>query len=169
MSTHRRKDTRAHKWAIRTAMVLGTVLMVACVVIIYWLVKPYSYVEATQPKVVDGPFKPGGPAYLQYESFCINEPVAITVQRSSINQTTGRILHFLSYEFPADSVQVKCFEDLITTPVPLPPELLPGKYQLEVKITYKPNPVRSVTETFTSDVFEVIEPDLTLSQYIANP
>lgn len=151
MTENARKMRRGVYWI---TTILGMTLTVVCVLFIYWLVRPYNYISADQPHTLKDEYQPGGPAFIQYDEFCVNTSTAIRVQRYTINVDTGRKLFFLPYEFPQEKTPVACYDDLLVE-VPLPAEMNPGTYELSVSISYKPNPIRTETVTFTTNPFEV--------------
>jgi hypothetical protein len=133
---------------------LGMILTVTCVLFIFWLLRPYSYIVADQPETLRSKYEPGGPVFIIYDKFCMNRSMDIRVQRSATNMTTGRKVYLLPYEFPKEHNPVQCIDNLIVE-VPLPDEMNPGTYTLTTTISYKPNPIRTETATFTTNPFKV--------------
>jgi len=132
-------------------------LAAVCGTIIFWLLKPYEFIVASQPTTLEDQYFPGGPVNLHYESFCVTDSVDLHVQRIAHNLDTGQALYLLPYAFEKSNVPAKCYDDLVTT-IPLPQEMLPGNYKLEVRVSYEPNPVRKIEQGFTTNEFQVIAP-----------
>lgn len=151
MSTH-----PINKWVYRLLTLLGIVLTLVCLLIIVWLLRPYNYVQASQPVTTQQKYFAGSTVYYRYNEFCVTAPTALAIQRYVYNVKTGQKIALLPYAFNKEHVMVDCFDDLQVT-LPLPREALaPGKYQVISEMSYKPNPVRRVTQKFTTNTFTIV-------------
>jgi hypothetical protein len=152
MTTTRNKKMR--KWLYWVTTFLGMLLTVICVIVIYWLVVPYNWIEADDPETSSEVYEPGTEVIYIYERFCTTQQMDLTVQRYIYSVDTGRKLALLPYSFGADNVIVDCFNDLAIA-VPLPKEVGPGEYYIQTDMSYKANPVRRVTQSFITNTFIV--------------
>lgn len=150
---------RLGKGTYRALTLVGMVFTIICGLFIFWMVRPYDYITATNPTILNSKYYPGGPAFIQYDKFCINKSIGITVQRISIDLDTGRELYFNPYGYTAEHVPVGCYDDLVVE-YPLPAELVPNHtYRIKIEISYHPNPITTETETFeTTNTMTILEP-----------
>lgn len=138
-----------------TLVTIGSILGLACCLIIFWLVKPYSYIDATQPNTLGSKYHEGEVITIVYESFCMKAQTDLMVQRFVFNTGTGQRIALLPYSFTREHTVISCYDDLAVR-VPLPKEVVTGEYTITTELSYKPNPVRKVVQEFTTNPFTVI-------------
>ena len=116
---------------------------------IFWAVWPYRTLELKDTKfpVLTPKVKQGGK--LVYQSkYCKYINLTATVSRSFIN---GVIFNTPSM---ITDRTVGCHT--VTPLMNVPPELLPGKYRVQVIYIYEVNPIRTITIKHETEDFEVI-------------
>lgn len=145
-----------NKWVYKGLSLLGIALTLICLLIIVWLLRPYNYVQATQPQTTKERYIAGSSVYYTYDSYCVTAPTSLAVQRYVYNVDTGQKIALLPYSFVKSHVLVQCFDNLRVT-LPLPREALaPGNYQIISEMSYKPNPVRRVVQKFSTNTFAIV-------------
>jgi hypothetical protein len=126
----------------------GIVLVILC-----WLIHPAQAVrvDGTDTSVVPPVVVAGETVTVSTQSVC-NDGVAVTITRRLTNGAITTLLDPIEYRAPT---RPGCTEDP-TLVVEIPIETVPGKYHLQVDITYQANPVRTVTVSTSSAEFQVI-------------
>lgn len=134
-------------------------LLAATVLALYWLLFPGTAFVVTPPHTTKQVYAPGGPVIIKYESFCTTRSVDFLVQRVAISDKSGQQLFFLPYAFDSGHNPQRCYQDVLPV-IPLPAEMREGFWHLEISLSYKANPVRTVTQTFVTNDFEVVDPSV---------
>ena len=143
---------RIDKWFHKIAwlVVVGTALILLG--LSYWLYWPYKVVE-----VKNSPY-PILNANKQVEvGTLLKHQVEYCKYVDLQSTTTRQFVNNLIFTMP-DTVQnneLGCHTIVANTLVPM--ELPPGKYYLRIIKNYKVNPIRTITETFRTEEFEVVE------------
>jgi len=125
------------------AFMVGTIL--------YWQVAPYNILE-----VKDGNYTLDKTVYKQGEIFPIHFELC---KNTEIEEDIyGKFIDGVIYSIPENSsnFEVGCYSTYISS-VTIPDNLPAGTYIYEETIIYRVNPIRTVTYTFTTPEFEVIE------------
>jgi len=133
-----------------TFLVLATVFAV----FIYLMMAPVSGVTSTSTELVSdkATYKQGEVAFFTSPGkYCNNNGYTITLTRDYSSERGFVRLPIAGVYSPPEPY---C-EANVVFPSSIPEDLPPGKWQLILRITYKANPVRTVTITEASNFFTV--------------
>jgi len=115
----------------------------------YWVLWPYNIITVKSPiHVISKTVKPGG--LLVYEvEYCkyMSLPAIVTMQLIDME------IHF----FPAITVNLPkgCTKSIRRQELPM--RLAPDFYHLHISSTYQPNPLRSITYDWDTELFQVMQ------------
>lgn len=128
---------------------LFIVAMALCVVL-YWSYTNQDVIDLLKEPIPTTPLeaKVSDTIYLKAD-FCKKvDATGRVVTRISGN--SGDLLAPIQYE----KLKPGCYHNFLIT-VPLPPQITPGTYHVNYLITYRTNPMTTVTENFNSEDFQV--------------
>jgi len=143
----------AQKAAVLGVLAVITVLVTIFSVIIYWKVAPYEGIRYDGPPQIDPTktYYPGDFVEIKTAAFC-NDGYGTKIERK-IGSKIGN-LGLLPIEFYAPTEPV-CVEGAVNA-VQIPEETPPGEWQIIIKTTYEPNPVRAITIERVTEFFTVV-------------
>jgi hypothetical protein len=160
-------------WLGRVIGLLLAIIGIGFILVGYWAIRPYDMVRVSPEDAVTTPpvVEQGDTVMVTRASFC-NDGVDLAVHRWADSMVDGKpvasfdlgTIVFFSDGEPA------CFEPSVTG-VTLPnyvigPDGGPGAFRLRFDISYRPNPVRTITISSTTTEFVVVPatpcPDSTL-------
>lgn len=127
------------------------VILLVVVIFGYWSVRPYEPFVQNKPHTVLNSPVTAGETLKFMSDVCRNETGRVEVQ-----YTLEDGVLFALGQRSFDQVEVGCskfINETVTIPVIIPT----GEYRLRVDSTIKVNPIRSVTVTFYTDKFNVIQ------------
>ena len=148
---------------IALGVLIGLIAMMA--LIIFWLVRPYNDVYfgssswEVSPKVVEQ----GGEITLINPSYCNNNQNVWVERWAQILNDKGEVVaayQLFGVQFLQEGRGFKCFvpsEAKITLPnYVVGPQGRVARFQMHQELFYKPNPVRTVVVSITSDPFVIL-------------
>jgi len=144
--------TTKSKWINNIAFFAMGLIAVGLAFMLYWAVSGKDVLEIKNEPL------PVKPSFVKREEF-----VTVSVDFCKKVKAEGTLYtRFVSdkTELIAPTVQENlgtgCHNNFAFR-VPIPPQLTPGKYHLNYRVDYKPNPLTNVREEFNTQDFEVIE------------
>lgn len=141
---------RANDWILNVLLAV-VVFMVG--LILYWQIYPYNILEAKERN-----YSLDKTVYKQGEDFDIHFEICKNMDIEE--DVYGKFIDGVIYSIPENSsdFEVGCYDTYISS-VSIPDNLPVGTYVYEETIIYRVNPIRTITYTFTTPKFEVIEND----------
>lgn len=128
---------------IVVAFLVGTIL--------YWQIAPYKILEAKEGNYTLDKYE-----YKKGEDFPIHFEICKNMDIEE--DVYGKFIDGVIYSIPENSsdFETGCYSTYISS-VNIPDNLPAGHYVYEETIIYRVNPIRTVTYTFTTPRFEVVE------------
>lgn len=149
------EETPAKKALIKLMWLAGGVLMIASLIVIWWLIFPqakltYGEGDATvSRKTVTA----GETVLVTTPEFC-NFGVETMLRRKIANETGALLIDPIEFYAPTGPT---CLPERFFY-VLIPAEVPPGQWRLVFESTYQANPVRSVTIEISTNYFTVLQP-----------
>lgn len=130
--------------------IILALMTIGTAVIFYWLITPTKPIlEVTNAKVLNPTVKQGGTFLFDYD-YCKHED---TMSGQVVRYFKDQIITYL----PTIPSNAKKGCGHSTLSVEIPPNLAVDKYTYNYEVTYKVNPIKTVTYYFESPQFEVIK------------
>lgn len=133
-------------WFIISSLILSFIILL---VFLFWWIFPYKTSEQVQPyKVLSKTIKQG--ELLQYEiDYCKYTDKIPTVERQFVDG--------IIYAVPQGNAQIKEGCGKINNSIKIPHQLPPGNYYIQATVTFKMNPIRTISKVYITEKFNVIE------------
>lgn len=144
------------KWYIKVLWALGIPAAVALSIVLWWLVNPAEVVTYSNYELRisnNAVYEPGDTVVVKSTGQFCNNGVETRVERRLENAFGGIVLPPVFFFEPESPICV----DENTFRFEIPGDIPPGEWRLTLVTTYKPNPVRTVETTTSTNVFEVQE------------
>jgi hypothetical protein len=128
-----------------------------CVVLLFWLLRPYDSVTFT-PFTTDKTEYRAGEIVTMTNTFCW-DGTPFAAERFIVSSVSKVGLGTVAFPWGyaradvAERYASGCSPTTIR--VEIPPTTPPGDYRITYEVTYVPNPVRRVSESNTSNIFTV--------------
>jgi hypothetical protein len=142
------------KWYIKALWALGIPLTVVLSIILWWLLSPAQPVTYSNYKLVvsdEKTYSPGDTVTVRSTGTYCNQGVETRVERRLENEFGGLVLPPVFFFAPKDPVCI----DNTTFRFEIPGDIPSGPWRLTIVTSYKPNPVITVEETNSTNIFEV--------------
>lgn len=142
------RSTRFNEVLLNMTLV---VILIMVGVILYWQIYPYKVLEARE-----GNYGIDKTVYKQGEDFNIRFEVCKNMKIEE--DIYGKFIDGVIYSIPenSSSFETGCYSTYISS-VSIPDNLPAGTYIYEETVVYRVNPIRTITYTFTTPEFEVVE------------
>lgn len=142
--------SRIFEWLINILLVVS---LTFSVVFIYWLVNPYDIIEP-----LEGNYELDKYVFEHGERLDIHLRIC---KKENIRETIlGRFVDGVIFSIPSNesNFEAKCYDSYISS-VSIPSTLPEGNYVYEEQVIYQVNPIRTISYTFRTPLFQVVDSD----------
>lgn len=154
MSRKNQEHPKAVKWYIKLLWAVGIPLTIITAVLLWWMINPsqdISYSAGYTMKTTAEKYMPGDTVTVVSTGTFCNAGVDNYVERKIENAYGGVVLPPVFFFQPEKPTCV----DNNTFKFVIPADIPHGHWKLSITNAYKPNPVRTVTISVSSNFFEV--------------
>lgn len=132
-------------WFIIGSLIFSFIILV---IFLFWWIYPYKTIEVSkQPYPVITPVVKQGEMMMYKIDYCKYTTAVATVSKTFVDG--------IVYAIPENSLNLPVGCDSRITSIVVPKSLPVGTYYLRILGTYKVNPIRTITNEYTTDKFEV--------------